>query len=301
MLRIKYAVLPAALTLALAFTGCGKPATNNATDTTTEPAAEATADAATLEIPDELAGAAEELRSFDPSEVTDETAELDTYAEAPDAEDLALDQVDQVEEAEEAEVPEETEEPEEAEESEESEEAEEAEEVADAAEAEEAYEAAESAYSASSSYVPLYNGGMKIELPSDWEVEWEGAGKYSFLSADRQAYGFVNAWKKESGHVYDVVEMMSYMPKSLVEEGYTGIQVIDTNVLPSDNGTLCDAYICLKATKGGTDYIRWYEFLESKSYVTGLAMASTLEGWADNFEELGNIACSVAFAPGEGI
>ena len=282
MLRMKHVALPVALTLALALTGCGQSASNGSTDTAGQATTEAAADDTTLEVPEDLAGAAEEMRSVDPEEVTDEAAALDAYAEAADAEDLAIEQVDEVEKIEEAP---------------------EAEAAEEAPEAEEAYEAAESAAapSATGDYVPLYNGGMKIMLPSDWEIAWEGAGKYSFLSADHKAYGYVTAWKKESGHTYDVVKMMSSMPKSLAEQGYTGIEIVDSKVLSSTNGTQCDAYICLKITKDGKDYMRWYEFLESKSYITGLAMASTVEGWAANFDELGEIAVSVAFAPGEGI
>ena len=89
MLRMKHVALPVALTLALALTGCGQSASNGSTDTAGQATTEAAAGDTTLEVPEDLAGAAEEMRSVDPEEVTDEAV----AAEAPagDSEDLVVD------------------------------------------------------------------------------------------------------------------------------------------------------------------------------------------------------------------
>lgn len=154
---------------------------------------------------------------------------------------------------------------------------------------------------ASNGYRAFTHGGMEIALPTDWTTTRDSDGSYILRSADRTVAGRMSAWRKQSGYTYDVTTMPQAILQTLANEGYTSFEIVDAGTLSSSRGTVCDAYLYFKCARSGDRYVFYYEYLESKNYITAFSLAATPKGWKTNYDVCKLMANSIGFAAGEAI
>ena len=154
---------------------------------------------------------------------------------------------------------------------------------------------------ATNGYRVFSYGGMEIALPTDWTTTRDSDGSYLLRSADRAVAGRMSAWRKQSGYTYDVTTMPQAILQTLASEGYTNFEIIDAGTLSSSRGTVCDVYVYFKCSLSGERYVFYYEYLESKNYVTAFSLAATPKGWSKHFDVCKLMANSIGFAAGEAI
>lgn len=141
-------------------------------------------------------------------------------------------------------------------------------------------------------------GGMEVQIPSSWKGQKAG-NAFVMLSLDGAVAGRIEAIAKKQGYAYDVTAMSAAIPTELQRQGYTDVKVTDYGAVQSARGTLCDSYVQVSFTANGMTCVAYFEYLESKSYVTYLGLSSGLQAWNKNAEDLASIVGSVCFAPGE--
>lgn len=148
----------------------------------------------------------------------------------------------------------------------------------------------------------LTYGGIETLVPTNWFVK-QSVGGYDLLSSDGLVNGLLGAVRKEAGYSYDVTGMASSMPQILQRDfGATNIQVLAFNSMYSERGTLCDTYIQIGCMIGGQPTIAYYEYVESKNYISYLSLSATPDDWQNNWEEgLKYVINSVRFAANEEI
>ena len=146
----------------------------------------------------------------------------------------------------------------------------------------------------------VYTGGIQILVPSTWNYRVENNG-WDLESRSGQLWGGIYAYARQSSNTYDVEAMAASIPQMLNENGFTNIRVIEYNNCYSTNGTLCSAYIFYAASRGGSEYVLFQQFVESASYINVLELGGPSAGFEANYNDLKAAANSLGFVPGEAI
>ena len=143
-------------------------------------------------------------------------------------------------------------------------------------------------------------GGMSFYMPNTWRGQQAG-DEYVLASPDGGVVGCVQAASVPSGSAYDLVAMCEAIPYGLSSQGCTDIRVTDYGTGTSSSGRLVDAYIQLDFTAQGVRYVGYFEYLQSKSYITYLGMSGEVNDWNRNLDGAALIANTVSFANGQAI
>lgn len=144
----------------------------------------------------------------------------------------------------------------------------------------------------------LYTGGIEIYVPDSWFIRGAEDG-FELMSGDGSVCGCLSSTVKEPGYSYDATVAASSMPQYLAQNGYTNIEIISFETLPSTSGKLVDSFIQIGCSYQGQRCVFYYEFLESKNYLNTLVLGAPSASWSNNFGEISTIVNSVAFASGE--
>ncbi len=255
----------ASLTLALALTGCGQAADTGAAETEEAVEAEATTD--------------EEAAADDDAIELDIPEGLDAVTRA--AGDLVSAEEDELETTDLAELP-----------------AGDEESVVEDKETVE--EDTGDASKAPSDAKPMTVGGMSFYMPSSWHGQWDGSD-YIMMSPDAGVVGVVEVTNVPSGSPYDLTRMTEAVPYRLSSQGYTDIKVTDYGTGKTSSGRLVDSFIQVEFTDSGTRCVGYYEYLQSKSYITYLALAGEVSDWNRNADGAALIVNTVGFASGQAV
>ena len=238
----KHATLPTmvgalALSLTLALTGCGQ--SSSTTDTTEEATEETTEESAdtTEEATDESADSTvvpEDLKATTKatmSSIADgETEGAEEFESLPESSDEDVDIA-----------------------------------VSDLDEAEE--EAEEN--KAQSGWLTWYEGGIHMDMPTEWDSDYDTEEGCTFTSPDGNVIGLLHSFKKKSGVKYDVEALTKAVPKDSEEEGFQNTKVLNYDVLYSEaNNTLCGAQLIYSAEYKGANLYHFVEVIESKDYIS---------------------------------
>lgn len=254
----------ASLTLALALTGCGQAADTGAAET--EEAVEA--EAAT----DEEAAADDTIELEIPEN-------LDAVTRAPG--DLVSAETDELETTDLAELP-----------------AGDEESVVEDKETVE--EDSGDASKAPSNARSVTVGGMSFYMPNSWRGQWDG-DDYIMMSPDAGVVGVVQVTNVPSGSPYDLTRFTEAVPRRLSSQGFTDIKVTDYGTGKTSKGRLVDSFIQVEFTDSGTRCVGYYEYLQSKSYITYLALAGEVSDWNRNADGAALIVNTVSFASGQAV
>ena len=146
----------------------------------------------------------------------------------------------------------------------------------------------------------LQEGGVQMCIPSAWLVSRDYDG-YVMGPRDGSVTGYLYSDYKKSGVRYDLESMAASIPKNMASNGWTNIEIIDYGTAYSDKGTLCSAYIFYAASRGGSEYVLFQQFVESASYINVLELGGPSAGFEANYNDLKAAANSLGFVPGEAI
>lgn len=143
-------------------------------------------------------------------------------------------------------------------------------------------------------------GGMEVQVPQTWQIKRTSIG-FDMASPDGLVGVVLEQVAKEAGYTYDVTAMSSAMPSILAQGGFTNIQVVQHDNLYSNTGKLVSSYVLMTLSIENYDCVAYYEYLESKNYITGLYLMTDMEGWTANNSDILTIINNTAFASGEAI
>lgn len=261
----------ASLTFALALTGCGQAADTGSADTEETTEAEATTeDEATAE--DEAAGTEDTITLEIPEE-------LSGITRAPG--ELMGVETDELETTDLAELPE-------------------GEEESVAEDKETVDEDSGDASKAPANSKAVTFGGMSFYMPNSWQGQKAG-DEFIMVSPDGGVVGCLQAVSVPSGSSYDLIAMCEAIPYGLQNQGCTDISVTDYGTGTSSSGKMVDAFIQVEFNAEGTHFVAYYEYLQSKSYITYLALLGDVSSWNKNVEGAALIVNTVSFANGQAI
>ena len=258
----------ASLTLALALTGCGQAADTGAADT--EEAVEAEEAAEEEATEDEAAGDEAELEFEIPDNLSAATRAPSDLVSA-DADELEATDLSEFPEGDEESI------------------------VEDKGTVE---EDSGDASKAPTNAQLVTVGGMSFYRPNSWYGQWDGED-YIMMSADGGVVGYVQVTHVPSGSPYDLASMAEAVTYRLSSQGFTNIKVTDRGTGKTPKGRLVDAFIQVEFTDNGTRCVGYYEYLQSKTYITYLALAGEVSDWNRNADGAALIVNTVGFAKGQ--
>ena len=147
----------------------------------------------------------------------------------------------------------------------------------------------------------VWAGGVQLQIPTDtWTYQSSNEG-WNLARRDGTLCGMIAAVDKSKASGATVEEMAASIPANLQKNGASSVYVVDYGNKYSHKGTHCSSYIMVSVTKGGTDYMFYYEYIESKTCVNVVMLGGPTKYTAQLGSELDAIIATIAFNPGEEI
>ena len=164
--------------------------------------------------------------------------------------------------------------------------------------ADELAEGEEDASKAPTGSIRLMGNGAQILVPDTW-LTISGEDGFEFANNEMTVVGMFAEQAKAPGEQVDVEMMAQATAYQFVQAGFENVRILSHDTGYSEKGTLCASSVTMLLEVDGKDFAVYFQYLESKSYVSMLMFKGFKEDFAKNMTDINAIAGSMQFNVGE--